>query len=163
MVLAIVAAYAAGIGPFESDAPKPTPEITSFEITDRGCRADVREFSHGRVGPNGSFVHAETLDTASSATELSAQIRRTSPGGAAITTYRLDVQTHEQTPANASCPGRIAYRIEYDAPAGPTGVREAVFVDGRLRSCGGSTSGGDLGCRRLQDDLTTHWSNASDE
>ena len=165
VVLAAVATGAAlaGAGPFQSDAePTGPPEIESFEITDRGCQDDIRKFSSSSSGTNGTEFG--TIDTATPETELSAQIRRTSPESAAITTYRIDLRTHETTTANETCPGRIAYRIEYDTHASDdtVGHRVALTVDGRTVSCGGATSGPDLGCGRLMTEPTTHWSNESD-
>jgi len=167
VVLAAAGAGAAlaGAGPFQGDPdPDREPAIESFEITDRGCQDEVREFASSNSAGDGGGVDAGTIDTPSPETELSAQIRRTSPGSAEVVTYRIDLRTHEPADANESCAGRIAYRIEYDAPsgAGAAGQRVSLAVDGRTTSCGGSTSGPDLGCHRLMSETTTHYTNASD-
>ncbi|GAA0661688.1 hypothetical protein GCM10009020_02410 [Natronoarchaeum mannanilyticum] len=155
----------AGAGPFQGDPdPDRPPAIGSFEITDRGCQDEVREFASSNSAGDGDGVDAGTIDTDSPETELSAEMRRTSPESAAVVTYRIDLRTHEPAGANESCAGRIAYRVEYDAPVSEAAVghRVALTVDGRTKSCGGSTSGPDLGCHRLMTETTTHYTNASD-
>ncbi len=162
LLLAVAAVSLVGFDPFGPDRPMPEPEVTALEITDQGCRSEIRDFSSSRNGPNGTFVDAGTVDTESPVEKLSARIRRTSPDDAAITTYRVDVRTHTANSTDASCPGRFAYRIEYRAPSGPTGNRAALYLDGEIRGCGGGTSGADIGCHRLMDDdVRTYWSNAS--
>ncbi|MCU4741923.1 hypothetical protein OB955_20760 [Halobacteria archaeon AArc-m2/3/4] len=162
LALTVTGIYVLGIGPFDDSWEEPTPEITALEITDRGCEEDVRAFAHSSSGGTGS-VNAGTLARPPE-TELSAEIRRTSPERAEITTYRLDIHTHEPDTTTTECPGRIAYRVEYDAPYDNTGtgLRVAVFVDGALRSCGSSTSGPDTGCIQLREDTDVHWTNSSD-
>ena len=165
LVAAVGGMALVGAGPFQDDPdPDRPPEIQSFEITDRGCQDEVRDFASSNSAGDGDGVDAGTIDTASPETELSAEIRRTSPESAEIITYRVDLRTHDPVDANESCPGRIAYRIEYDAPsgAGATGHRVALGVDGRIKSCGGSTSGPELGCHRLMSETTTRYTNESD-
>jgi len=169
LVVVLVAAGAgaalAGAGPFQGDPdPDRAPAIESFEITDRGCQDEVSEFASSTSAGDGDGVDAGTIDTASPETELSAEIRRTSPASAEIVTYRIDLRTHEPADANESCAGRVAYQIEYDAPAGEAAVghRVALAVDGRTTSCGGGTSGPELGCHRLMSETTTHYTNESD-
>ena len=159
LLVALVGLSFLGVGPFQGDWSEPTPEITSLEITDRGCYDEVRGFAMSSTGG----VYAGVINDTSPETELSAEIRRTSPERADVTTYHLDMWTHEPETANEPCPGAIAYRVEYDAPYDETasGLRQLQSIDGELRSCGGSTSGPDLGCVEPMDDTDTHWTNRS--
>jgi hypothetical protein len=141
--------YMLGLGPFAEDSPSPTPEVKSLEITDRGCRGTINEFGGGSVGPGARFTNSGVINTSSPATELSAKTVRTSPNGVSIPTYRTDITTHNLPNNTTSCRGTIAYRVVINAPSGSVGARHSLYIDGREVSCGGSTSGQNLGCYRL--------------
>lgn len=164
LLLAGAALVATGVIPPSDETAPPEPEITTIEVTDRGCDADLRESGSTGGGGNGPYYTTGTIPVDSQAVNLSAQIQRTSPEDADVRTYRVDVRTH--APANTtttSCQPEIAYRVEYTAPSGSVGIRHAVFVDGHVEGCGGSTSGPDVGCDRLMaQDVPTDWSNASE-
>lgn len=144
-------AFAAGVGPFAPDPAEPTPTVETLEITDRGCRGELREFGHSRNGPNGTYVSEGIIDAASPVAGLSATALRTSPENAEVLTYRVDVRTHEPANATTDCEdgGEVAYRLVANAPDGLAGERLAVYVDGRIASCGGGTYGPNTGCGRL--------------
>lgn len=163
VLLAVVAAATLGVGPLGTDREMPTPEITSFEVVDRGCQEDVRRGSTSRHGA-GSATYAGVIDDISPEAALSAEVRRTSPERADVTTYSLHIRTHEPETTTDSCPGSVAYRVTYDAPYpdGSSGLRSMRFVDGELESCGGSSSGPDLGCVELMDETETHWAGGSE-
>lgn len=110
-----------------------------------------------------SATYAGVINDTSPETELSVEVRRTSPERADVTTYRLDIRTHELQSLDDSCPGAIVYRVEYDVPYDPmtSGLRHMRFVDGDLRGCGESSFGPDLGCVELMDETETHWTNRS--
>jgi len=165
-VLIVAVLLAAGVAVLvvagEDDWDAPEPEIESVEVTSAGCHDDVRGMSMSST--NGTWI--STVNGTSPHTVVSAEIRLVSPERAEITTYRIDSETH-----NTSAPapdhdcsadeGAIVYEIEYDAPydGTGTGLRVERYLDGELKGCGGSTSGPDLGCARLHEDVPTHWSN----
>ncbi|MDZ7688801.1 MAG: hypothetical protein U5J64_08805 [Halobacteriales archaeon] len=109
-----------------------------------------------------------TVNGTSPRAVVSAEIRLVSPERADVTTYRVNAETH-----NTSAPapehdcsaddGVVVYEIEYDAPGDENadGRRIERYLDGELKGCGGSTSGPDIGCVRLHEEVTTHWSNRS--
>lgn len=141
-VLAGVAVAAVGaVGPF---APPPTDAdatVTALEVTDRGCRGDLREFSRTAGGPDGVVEVSGTIPTASPRTELSAAAVRTSPARSAFATTRVELRTHEP-PGEPRCEGQIAYRVAVRAPDGPRGSRILFHLDGVPIACSGSASGG---------------------
>lgn len=146
------------------DWDPPEPEIESVDVVESGCHEDIR--ARSASSPTDGWVG--TVNETSPHTEVSAEIRLTSPDRADVITYRVDVETH-----NTSVPapeydcseqeGAILYEVEYDAPYDETaeGLRVERYRDGELKGCGGSTSGPELGCPRLYEDATTHWSNES--
>lgn len=146
------------------DWKPPEPEIESIEVVRSGCHDDVRKVASSST--DGTWTG--TVNGTSPHTVVSAEIRHVSPERADVTTYRLDVETH-----NTSAPapehdcsageGAIVYEVEYDAPSDENaeGRRVERYRDGELKGCGGSMSGPDIGCARLHEDVTTHWSNAS--
>ena len=164
LLLGGAALFVTGVLPPAAETPPPEPEITTIDVTDRGCDADLREFAASGDEGNGSSYATGTILVDSQAANLSARIHRTSPDDADVRTYRVDVDTH--SPANAttaSCQPEIAYRVEFTAPSGPVGNRHALIVDGQVKSCGGATSGPDIGCDRLMAQyVPTAWSNASE-
>lgn len=141
-VLAGVAvAAAAAVGPF---APPPTdeePTVTALEVTDRGCRGDLREFARTSDGPGGVVEVAGTIETDSPRTELSATAVRTSPAGSGFATTRVALRTHDPA-GEPRCAGQIAYRVAVRTPSGPEGSRALFTLDGRPTACSGSGASG---------------------
>lgn len=142
-------AYAAQIGPFEANPSEPAPEVQSLTITDRGCRGEISDFAGTSNGPGGKYVFEGVTNTSTPAAALTAKAVRTSAENAEVITYRVDLQTHNSTNASQSCSGEIAYRLVVNAPSGPTGSRVGLYLDGQMISCGGGTSGSEIGCYRL--------------
>ncbi|AFZ73230.1 hypothetical protein [Natronobacterium gregoryi] len=140
------------------DSP-PDPEIESVEIVDSGCHEDVRAYSKS----SSSGVWVGTINETSKHTEVSAQIRRTSPEDATVAEYRVHVETHNATIESDECPGQTRYRIEYDTPYpdAADALRTERYLDGELRGCGFSTSGPDAGCLQLREDRPVHYSNGT--
>jgi hypothetical protein len=144
---------------------EPEPSIESVEIVRAGCHDDVRGVAFS--SSDGAWIG--TVNGTSPHTELSAEIRLTSPDRADITTYRIEAETHNTTaPASGyGCDadaGAVRYRVEYDAPSpdGTKGSRVARYLDAEIVGCGGSTSGPEIGCARLmRDEAATYWSNTS--
>jgi hypothetical protein len=160
---AVGAALVAGV-PLSDGWEPPEPEIESVEVVSAGCHEDVRGMS--MTSTDGTWMG--TVNGTSPHTEISAEIRLTSPDRADVTTYRIDAETHN-TSAPASgydCDadeGAVRYRLRYDAPSPDetTGRRVTRYLNGELWGCGGSTSGPDLGCARIHQDVPTQWSNGS--
>lgn len=148
--LFVGAAYATDTGPFEPDPPKPTAEVDSLTIIDRGCRGEV-QLSAGSMG-GGDNAYQGVVETASPSAELTAKVARTSPEDATVVTYRAVVQTLESSNESSTCKGEVAYRLEIDAPSGATGKRVAVYSNGQLAHCSGVADGPDppdTGCHQL--------------
>jgi hypothetical protein len=141
------------------DGPPPDPQIESVEILSAGCHDDVRPQSASST--DGWWI--ETVNNTSKHTEVSAQIRRVSPPGAMVTDYRVHAETHNTTIESGECPGRIVYRIEYDAPHldAAEAMRMEGYLNGELQSCGSSSSGPDAGCTALYEHRPTHYSNGT--
>lgn len=110
--VAIGALLVGGLPGLEESAPD--PEIESVEVLDAGCHDDVRPW--GMSSSDGIWV--STINNTSKHTEVSAQIRRTSPPDATVAAYRVQLETHNTTAESGECPGRIVYRVEYDAQIG---------------------------------------------
>lgn len=163
LVGALVAGVAVGallVGgvPALEESP-PDPEIESVEVLDSGCHDDVR--ARGMSSSDGIWV--STINNTSKHTEVSAQIRRTSPPDATVAAYRVHLETHNTTVESGECPGRIVYRVEYDAPYpdAADAMRWERYVDGEFHTCGSSTSGPETGCVALHEDRPTHYSNGT--
>ncbi|WP_049920010.1 hypothetical protein [Halobiforma nitratireducens] len=141
------------------DESPPDPEIESVEIVDSGCYEDVRAYTKS----SSSGVWVGTINETSRHTEVSAQIRRTSPDDATVAAYRVYVETHNTTTESDECPGQVLYRVEYDAPYpdAADAVRTERYRDDDLRGCGFSTSGPDAGCLQLREDRPVHYSNGT--
>ncbi|MFW5984388.1 MAG: hypothetical protein ACOCRA_04270 [Halobacteria archaeon] len=149
---------------FGDDWEEPEPSIESVEVTRAGCHDDVR--GKGMSSSDGTWIG--TVNGTSPHTVVSAEIRHVSPDRADVTTYRLDVETHNTSvPApDYDCDadeGAVRYEISYDAPSpdGATGHRIERYLNGELKGCGGSTSDPDIGCVPLHEEAETHWSNVS--
>ena len=157
MGVAIGALFVGGV-PASEESP-PDPEIESVEVLDAGCHDDVRP--RGMSSSDGVWV--STINNTSKHTEVSAQIRRTSPPGATVAAYRVHLETHNTTVESGECPGRIVYRVEYDAPYpdAADAMRTERYVDGEFHTCGSSTSGPETGCVALHEDRPTHYSNGT--
>lgn len=155
--VAVGALLVGGLPGLEESAP--APEIESVEVLDAGCHDDVRPW--GMSSSDGIWV--STINNTSKHTEVSAQIRRTSPSGATVAAYRVNLATHNTTAESGECPGRIVYRVEYDAPYpdAADAMRTERYVDGEFHTCGGSTSGPETGCVALHEDRPTHYSNGT--
>ena len=155
--LAIGALVVGGVPALEESPPD--PEIESVEVLDAGCHDDVRPWAMS--SSDGSWV--STINTTSKHTEVSAQIRRTSPPDATVAAYRVDLETHNTTVEPGEFPGRIVYRVEYDAPYpdAADAMRTERYVGGEFHTCGGSTSGPETGCSALYEDRPTHYSNGT--
>ncbi|WP_336326416.1 hypothetical protein [Halovenus sp. HT40] len=154
----VIGALFAGGSP-SFDGPPPDPEIESVEIVEAGCHDDVRPRSGGST--DGWWVG--TINNTSTHTEVSAQIRRVSPPGATVADYRVHAETHNTTIESGECPGRIVYRVEYDAPHLDAAevMRMEEYLNGELKSCGSSSSGPDAGCATLHESRPTHYSNGT--
>lgn len=150
---------------YGSGPTAPEPRIVTFAQTDAGCADDVRQFARTQDRPNGTYVFSGTVATRSPNVSLSARAVRTSPPGADVITYRVEMRTHARN-ASADCPGRVAYRLELVAPDGDGGERVAVFLDGNTVACaGGSYSGYSSGCYLVmaEDRPRTVWANGTAE
>ncbi len=163
LVGALVAGVAIGallVGglPISEESP-PDPEIESVEVLDAGCYDDVRP--RAMSSSDGTWV--STINNTSKHTEVSAQIRRTSPPDATVATYRVDLETHNATAESGECPGQIVYRVEYDAPYpdAADAMRTERYVDGEFHTCGGSSSGPETGCAALHEERPIHYSNGT--
>ena len=165
--LLLVAALAMGVaigallvgGLPNSEESPPDPEIESVEVLDAGCYNEVRSWAMS----SSDGIWVSTINNTSKNTEVSAQIRRTSPPDASVAAYRLNLETHNTTVESDECPGRIVYRVEYDAPypdaAGA--MRIERYVNDKFHTCGSSTSGPEPGCVALYEDRPTHYSNGT--
>lgn len=155
--VAIGALLVGGLPAFEESPPD--PEIESVEVLDAGCHDDVQPW--GMSSSDG--VSVSTINNTSKHTEVSAQIRRTSPPDATVAAYRVDLETHNTTVEDGECPGRIVYRVEYDTPYpdAADAMRTERYVDGEFHTCGSSTSGPETGCVALHEDRPTHYSNGT--
>ena len=165
--LLLVGALAAGVAigalvvggfPASGESP-PDPEIESVEVLDAGCHDEVRPW--GMSSSDGIWV--STINNTSKHTEVSAQIRRSSPPDATVAAYRVNLETHNTTVESDECPGRIVYRVEYDAPYpdAADAMRTERYVDGEFHTCGSSSSGPETGCLALHEDRPTHYSNGT--
>lgn len=143
---------------FLDDSP-PDPEIESVEIVESGCHEDVP--AYGKSSSSGVWV--STINETSKHTEVSAQIRRTSPEDATVAAYRLHVETHNATLESDECPGQIVYRVEYDTPYpdAADALRTERYLDGEFHGCGYSTSGPETGCLALHEERPVHYSNGT--
>ena len=141
------------------DESPPDPEIESVEILSSGCHDDVRP--RGMSSTDGIWV--STISNTSKHTEVSAQIRRTTTPDATVAAYRVDLETYNTTVESGECPGRIVYRVEYDAPYpdAADAVRWERYVDGEFHTCGRSSSGPEAGCAALHEERPTHYSNGT--
>lgn len=151
-------ALLAGGVPALEESP-PDPEIESVEVIDAGCHEDVRPWAMS----SSDGVWVSTVNNTSTHTEVSAQIRRTSPPDATVAAYRVHLETHNSTIEPGECPGRIVYRVEYDAPYpdAADAMRTERYVDGEFHTCGGSSGGPETGCVALYEDRPTHYSNGT--
>ncbi|MEA1932708.1 MAG: hypothetical protein U9O06_14330 [Euryarchaeota archaeon] len=142
-----------------SEESPPDPEIESVEILDAGCHNEVRSWAMS----SSDGVWVSTINNTAKQTAVSAQIRRTSPPDATVATYRLSLETHNTTVESDECPGRIVYRVEYDAPYpdAADAMRTERYVDGEFHACGSSTSGPEPGCAALYEDRPTQYSNGT--
>ena len=76
---------------------------------------------------------------------------RTSPDGARITTYRVDLASHAQDGDwNGTCAGEAAYRLNLTVDYREA-MRVAVYEEGRAASCGGT------GCSAVMADEQRRW------
>jgi hypothetical protein len=154
----VIGAVLAGGLPASEDSP-PAPEIESVEILDAGCHDDVR----ARAMSSSDGIWIGTINDTSKHTDVSAQIRRTSPPDASVAAYRVHLQTHNTTAGSGECPGKIIYRVEYDAPYldAADARRTERYVNGKFHACGGSTSGPETGCDALRENRPAHYSNGT--
>lgn len=155
--VAIGALLVGGLPALEESPP--APEIESVEVLNAGCHDDVRRW--GMSSSDGIWV--STINNTSKHTEVSAQIRRTSSPDATVAAYRVDLETHNTTVESDECPGRIVYRVEYDAPYpdAADAMWTERYVDGEFHTCGSSSSGPETGCFALYEDRPTHYSNGT--
>jgi len=155
--IAIGALFAGGVPALEESPPD--PEIESVEVLDAGCHDDVRS----RAMSSSDGIWVSTINNTSKDTEVSAQIRRTSPPDATVAAYRVDLETHNTTIESDECPGKIVYRVEYDAPYpdAADAMRTERYVDGEFHTCGSSSSGPEAGCVSLYEERPTHYSNGT--
>ena len=155
--VAIGALFVGGLPALEESPPD--PEIESVEVLSAGCHDDVRP----RVMSSSDGIWVSTINNTSKHTEVSAQIRRTSPPDATVAAYRVDLETHNETVESGECPGRIVYCVEYDAPYpdAADAMRTERYVDGEFHTCGSSSSGPDAGCVALYEERPTHYSNGT--
>jgi len=155
--IAIGALVVGGVPALEESPPD--PEIESVDVLSAGCHDDVRP--RGMSSSDGVWV--STINNTSAHTEVSAQIRRTSPPDGTVAAYRVDLETHNTTVESDECHGRIVYRVEFDVPYpdAADAMRTERYVDGELRGCGSSSSGPETGCVALHEDRPAHYSNGT--
>ncbi|MES3162278.1 MAG: hypothetical protein PPP55_12035 [Halorubrum sp.] len=155
--VAIGALWVGGFSLF--DESPPDPEIESVAVIESGCHDDVR--SRAMSSSDGAYV--STINDTSKHTEVSAQIRRTSRPDATVATYRLHLRTHNATAEAGECPGKIVYRVEFDAPYpdAADAMRTERWVNGEFSTCSSSSSGPETWCRELHEERPTHYSNGT--
>lgn len=145
--------------------------VSSFERLETGCADDIVNYASSRHG-NGSYTRVSFIETGNETANLSARTERTSPAGADLTTFRVDVESSGQPRENTSCTIGVQYRIElaYDrAPSGgllsgDDGTRVLWLENGEYSGCSSTTSGSlDSECHRFtkesQSDRT--WANTT--
>ncbi|ADD06026.1 uncharacterized protein Nmag_2466 [Natrialba magadii ATCC 43099] len=161
--VAIVGSFALGAlavgGLSILDETPPDPEIESVEILEAGCHDEVSAYSKS----SSSGVWVGTINDTSIDTEVSAEIRRTTPEDATVAAYRVWVDTHNTTTESDECPGRIIYSVEFDAPYpdAADAMRTERYLDDEFRGCGYSTSDPEPGCAALHEERPVHYSNGT--
>ncbi|MFC3958885.1 hypothetical protein [Halovivax cerinus] len=163
LLVALVAVLATlvvvGAVPLGDSGDPPEPRIESVSVVDAGCHDEVR----GRSVSSSGGLWVGTINETSVDTVVSAEIHRASRPEATVAAYRVQLETHNTSVGTESCPGRIVYRVEYDAPSpdAADAVRVERYIDGRFQACGWTSSGPDTGCLQLYEDRPVHWSNGS--
>lgn len=151
LLVGAVTGYAVGVGAFTDPPPLDEPRVERFERTASGCRGTIDPSGGTTVGPGGRFVSSGVMDTGSPDADLAMEITRTSPDGARITTYRVDLASHAQDGDwNGTCAGEAAYRLNLTVDYREA-MRVAVYEEGRAASCGGT------GCSAVMADEQRRW------
>lgn len=160
LVVAVLAVAAVPASPLSVPGDDPDPatlSVTSFERVETGCADDVATYassSHGR----GTHSRVSFVETGSEAANLSAWTERTSPAGAALTTFRVHVESIGGGTENASCSMGTLYRLELAHDRGSSdgllsgdeGTRVLWLENGEYVGCSASTEGTlDSECHRF--------------
>jgi hypothetical protein len=127
-------------GGLSDPPPLDDPQVERFERTDAGCRSTITPSGGTTVGPGGRFAASGVMDTDSPDSNLAMEITRTSPDGARITTYRVDLSSYareENATDTEDCAGEVAYRLNLTVDYRET-MRVAVYEKGEVVSCGGT-------------------------
>ena len=155
LLVGAVGGYAlADVSP--SDPPAlDDPQVERFEQTAAGCRGTINPSGGTTVGPGGRFASFGVMETASPDANLATEITRTSPDGARVTTYRVDLSSYARegnaTGAGAEdCAGEVAYRLNLTVDYREA-MRVAVYEEGEAASCGGT------GCSAVMADERPRW------
>ncbi|MFC4357998.1 hypothetical protein ACFO0N_08570 [Halobium salinum] len=119
--------------------------VTSFERLDAGCEEQVGNAVHSSTG-GGGYSRTAFIRTADTDANLSVQVRRTSPAGADLSVFHVDVDSHHDGPANTSCETGVVYRVALEPHGGSDeglvpdahGTEVLWFNDGELVGCSAS-------------------------
>ncbi|MFC6723391.1 hypothetical protein ACFQE1_03075 [Halobium palmae] len=179
LLVAVLVAVAVGavVGPsvnalpgFADHTGPSEMRVTSFERLDAGCEEQVGEYVGGSTG-GGEYSRTAFIGTAGADANLSASVRRTSPDGADLSTFRVDVDSHHDGPANATCETGVLYRIVLEPHGGTDegllpdahGTEVLWFADGKLTGCSASlTSPLESTCDGVdRDEPQRTWANAT--
>lgn len=96
-----MAGYAVADGGLSDPPPLSDPQVDRFERTASGCRGTVTPAVGTTVGTGGRFASFGVMDTDSPDADLAMGITRTSPDGARVTTYRVDLSSHTASGSDA--------------------------------------------------------------
>lgn len=174
IVVGLVVVFVSPASPLSPTGDESDPaqlSVSSFERLETGCKDDVATYASSRHG-NGSYARVSFIETGTETANLSARTERTSPVGAALTTFRVHIESAGQPPENTSCTMGVQYRLELTYDRGPSngllsgddGTRVLWMENGEYIGCSSTTSGSlDSECHRFtregQSDRT--WANAT--
>ena len=155
LLVVAVGGYAVASDGFSDPPPLDDPRVEQFERTAAGCRGTIHPSGGTTVGPGGRFGSFGVMATDSPDANLAMEITRTSPDGARVTTYRVDLSSHapggNTTDTGVEdCAGEVAYRLNLTVDYRET-MRVAVYEDGEVASCGGT------GCSPIMVDQRPRW------
>lgn len=171
VALVVIVQPSPALVPGLSDHTGPTEmHVQSVERLDAGC--EERVATYGQTSLEGgnltkvSFVPTERADA-----DLGVWTERTSPEGADLSTFRVNVETHSAGPANESCQTGILYELSVSTSGGqPAGLvpdahghRVLWLENGAFAGCSVSvTSPLETECNRFQAPVDRTWTNATD-
>ena len=178
LALVVIAAVFVGIAhpsvndlPGFSDHTGPTEaSVTSLERVEAGCAEQVATRGSTSLS-GGDYEKVTFIETARTDADLSARVERTSPLGADLSTFRVQVDSHTEGPANGSCETGVLYRIEIETSGGSPegllpdahGTRVLWIQNGAVDGCSSSTTSPlDAECNRfVSGPVDRTWANAT--